>query len=100
MSLANRPVLQSVLALAFVMLRAKPGLMQLSDADLHFVDRRARLVSVVSTGLLFLVATIASGPISGWVLFAGSAWGTICIKQVLIVLDAEEQRRVRRAPPG
>lgn len=99
MSLSNRPVLQSVLALAFVMLRAKTGLMRRSDADLQFVDRRARLVSIVSTGLLFLVAIAASGPLSGWTLFAGSVWGTICIKQVVAVLDAENRRRVRRVPP-
>jgi hypothetical protein len=99
MSLANRPVLQAVLALALVMLRGKSGLMRLSDADLHFVDRRARLVSVVSTGLLFLVAIVATGALSAWSVVAGSVWGTICLKQVLAVLDAERQRRVRRAPP-
>lgn len=100
MSLSNRPVLQSVLAFAFVILRAKPGLMRLSDADLRFVDLRARLVSVVSTGLLFLVATVATGAFSAWALIAGSGWGTVCIKKVLVLLDAEKQRRVRRAPPG
>jgi hypothetical protein len=99
MSLSNRPVLQSVLAFAFVMLRAKTGLMRLSDADLHFVDRRARLVFIVSTGLLFLVAIVSTGALSAWSVVAGSVWGTICIKQVLMVLDAEHQRRVRRAPP-
>ena len=99
MSLANRPVLQSVLALALVLLRGKSGLMRLSDADLHFVDHRARLVSVVSTASLFLVAVVATGSISVWSLIAGSVWGTICIKQVLMVLDAENQRRFRRTPP-
>lgn len=97
-SLANRPVLQAVLALALVMLRGKPGLMRLSDTDLHFVDRRARLVSVVSTGLFFLVAIVATGALSAWSVVAGSVWGTICLKQVLVVLDAEHQRRDPRAP--
>ena len=99
MSLSDRPVLQAVLALALVMLRGKSGLMRLSDADLHFVDRRARLVSVVSTASLFLVAIVATGALSAWSVVAGSVWGTICLKQVLAVLDAEHQRRVRRAPP-
>ncbi len=99
MSLANRPVLQSVLALALVLLRGKSGLVRLSDADLHFVDQRARLVSVVSTASLFLVAVVATGPIRVWALIVGSVWGTICIKQVLMVLDAENRRRFPRAPP-
>ena len=100
MSLSDRPLLQALLAFALVLLRGRPGLLKLSDPDFRFVAQRAKWVSIGSTTLLFLPALLAIGDLGHLAVIAGSAWGTVCLVKVQVLLATEDQRRARHRPPG
>lgn len=98
MSISNRPVLQAVLAFVLVLSRAQPGLAKLNEEGFRFVASRARLVAIVSTASLFILAFFLPGDARALWVIAGNVWGTICIVKIGALLAVETQRRSRRPP--
>lgn len=86
---------KALLSFAFVLLRGRRGLRNLSDTDFDFVFERAHAVAWGSTAAWFMLAALLPGYASAITTMLGSAWGTVCVVKVAVLLAIERERRSR-----
>lgn len=86
---------KALLSFAFVLLRGRRGLRNLSDTDFEFVFERAHAVAWGCAAAWFALAALLPGYAHVITIVLGSAWGTVCVVKVAVVLTAERERRSR-----
>lgn len=85
----------ALLAFLLVFVRARPGLVSFNDLDFRFVSIRAHAVAIVSWLALVLLVLILSGELAVYAVIAASAWGTLCLVKIVVVLGVESSRRAQ-----